>query len=297
MPQPSRSDTVIAVVDDDPSVRHGLERLIRSLGWKAESFASAQEFLADPRREAPSCLVLDLQLPGLSGLDLQKRMAEAGLETPIVFLTGHGDIPASVQAMKAGAVGFLTKPVDEEELQKAIQEAIERDRQIRKKHAELRQSGAKIAIVDDDAAVREGLSRLIRSLGLRPETFASAQEFLDATHADKPSCLVLDLELPGLSGLDLQKRMAEASLDIPIVFLTGHADIPSSVQAMKAGAVAFLIKPAEEQPLLHAIQEAMERDRQTRERQAELRNLRDRMLKAERYGRMTKEESEKYADD
>jgi FixJ family two-component response regulator len=128
---------VIAVVDDDPSVRQGLDRLIRSLGWHAETFASAQEFLARQWANPPSCLVLDLQLPGLSGLDLQKRMVEAGLETPIVFLTGHGNIPASVQAMKAGAVEFLTKPFDEQDLLRAIQEAIERDRLIRDRHADM----------------------------------------------------------------------------------------------------------------------------------------------------------------
>ncbi len=138
MPESQESDAVIAIVDDDPSVRKGLERLIRSLGWKAETFASAQEFLDGPRTDAPSCLVLDLQLPGLSGLDLQKRMAEAGLETPIIFLTGHGDIPASVKAMKAGAVEFLTKPVDEQDLLNAIQEAIERDRRTREQQAEMR---------------------------------------------------------------------------------------------------------------------------------------------------------------
>ena len=137
-PRP-QSDAVIAIVDDDPSVRRGLERLIRSAGWKAETFASAQEFLDRPRSEAPSCLVLDLQLPGLSGLDLQKRMAEAGLAIPIVFLTGHGNIPASVQAMKAGAMEFLTKPVDEEDLFKAIREALERDRRTRQRHAEMRE--------------------------------------------------------------------------------------------------------------------------------------------------------------
>jgi FixJ family two-component response regulator len=126
-------------VDDDPSVRKGLERLIRSLGWQAETFASAQEFLDGPRTAAPSCLVLDLQLPGLSGLDLQKRMSEAGLETPIVFLTGHGNIPTSVKAMKAGAVEFLTKPVDEQDLLRAIQEAIERDRRTREEHADKRE--------------------------------------------------------------------------------------------------------------------------------------------------------------
>jgi FixJ family two-component response regulator len=139
MPQSRESDATIAIVDDDPSVREGLSSLIRSAGLQVETFASAQEFLARPGAEAPSCLVLDLQLPGLSGLDLQKRMAEVGLEIPIVFLTGHGNIPASVQAMKAGAVEFLTKPFDEQDLLKAIQEAIERDRRTRQQHAEMRE--------------------------------------------------------------------------------------------------------------------------------------------------------------
>jgi len=139
MPQSRESDAVIAIVDDDPSVREGLSSLIRSAGLQVETFASAQEFLARPGAEAPSCLVLDLQLPGLSGLDLQKRMAEVGLEIPIVFLTGHGNIPASVQAMKAGAVEFLTKPFDEQDLLQAIQEAVERDRCNRQQHAEMRE--------------------------------------------------------------------------------------------------------------------------------------------------------------
>ena len=137
MPQPELP--LIAIVDDDPSVREGLSSLIRSTGLRVETFASAQEFLTLPETEAPSCLVLDLQLPGLSGLDLQKRMAETGLEIPIVFLTGHGDIPASVQAMKAGAVEFLTKPFDDEQLLQAIQEAVQRDRRSRQQHAEMRE--------------------------------------------------------------------------------------------------------------------------------------------------------------
>ncbi len=132
-------EAVIAIVDDDLSVREGLETLIRSAGWRVETFASAQEFLARPRAGALSCLILDLQLPGLSGLDLQKRMAELELEIPIVFLTGHGNIPASVQAMKAGAVEFLTKPFDEQDLLRAIEEAIERDRRTRQRHSEMRE--------------------------------------------------------------------------------------------------------------------------------------------------------------
>jgi FixJ family two-component response regulator len=138
MPESPECNIVIAVVDDEQSVRQGLQRLMRSIGWKVKTFASAQEFLAHARNEAPSCVVLDLQLPGLSGLDLQKQMAEVGLATPIVFLTGHGDIPASVQAMKAGAIEFLTKPVDEDNLVRAIQEAIERDRHNRKQQASMR---------------------------------------------------------------------------------------------------------------------------------------------------------------
>jgi FixJ family two-component response regulator len=138
MPEPPEGHVVIAVVDDDPSVRRGLDRLIRSVGWKAETFTSAQEFLDRARAEAPSCVVLDLQLPGLSGLDLQKAMAEIGLEVPIIFLTGHGNIPVSVQAMKAGAMEFLTKPVEEQDLLKAIQEAIERDRRTRQQQAGIR---------------------------------------------------------------------------------------------------------------------------------------------------------------
>jgi FixJ family two-component response regulator len=136
---PGQSKAVIAVVDDDPSVRQGLDRLVRSWGWKTETFASAQEFLARSWAEPPTCLVLDLQLPVLSGLDLQKRMAEIGLKTPIVFLTGHGNIPSSVQAMKAGAIEFLTKPFDEEDLLRAIREAIERDRRTREEQAERRE--------------------------------------------------------------------------------------------------------------------------------------------------------------
>jgi FixJ family two-component response regulator len=139
-----------------------------------------------------------------------------------------------------------------------------------------RQSETIIAVVDDDPSVREGLSSLIRSAGLRVETFPSAQEFLSRPGAETFSCLVLDLQMPGLSGLDLQKHMAEAEIQIPIVFLTGHGDIPASVRAMKAGAVEFLTKPFDEQDLLQAVQEAIERDRIGREQQAHLRDLRDR---------------------
>jgi FixJ family two-component response regulator len=117
---------IVFVVDDDISVRESLELLIRSEGWQPETFASAQEFLARPRMLVPSCLVLDVSLPGLNGLDLQKRVAVERIDMPIIFITGHGNVPMTVQAMKAGAVEFLTKPFSDDVLLTAIRNAIER---------------------------------------------------------------------------------------------------------------------------------------------------------------------------
>jgi len=123
----SETAPIIFVVDDDISVRESLESLLETAGWRTETFASAQEFLSRPRTPAPSCLVLDVSLPDLNGLDLQKRIADR-IDMPIIFITGHGDIPMSVRAMKAGAVEFLTKPFDDDALLKAIGDAIERSR-------------------------------------------------------------------------------------------------------------------------------------------------------------------------
>ena len=125
------TDGTVFIVDDDPSMRESLRNLIRSVGLRVELFASAQEFLRSKRPDVPICLVLDVRLPGLSGLDLQRRTTEVGMELPIIFITGHGDIPMTVCAMKAGAVEFLTKPFRDQDLLDAIQQALERDRQAR----------------------------------------------------------------------------------------------------------------------------------------------------------------------
>ncbi len=122
----SHAAPIVFIVDDDVSVRESLELLIRCEGWQPETFASAQEFLARPRVLAPSCLVLDVTLPDLNGLDLQKRVAVDRIDMPIIFITGYGDVPMTVQAMKAGAVEFLTKPFGEDVLLSAIRHAIER---------------------------------------------------------------------------------------------------------------------------------------------------------------------------
>ncbi|MHB8216218.1 MAG: response regulator transcription factor [Candidatus Sulfotelmatobacter sp.] len=132
-------------------------------------------------------------------------------------------------------------------------------------------------VVDDDASIRDALKSLIRSVGLKVEIFGSPREFLRANRPDAPSCLVLDVRLPGESGLDLQRELAAADISIPIIFITGHGDIPMSVRAMKAGAVEFLTKPFRDQDLLDAIQVGLERDRAQRRRQAETAALMERL--------------------
>jgi RNA polymerase sigma factor (sigma-70 family) len=128
---------IVFVVDDDPSVRRAIKRLIGSVGLQVELFGSAQEFLHSNRPDAPSCLVLDIRLPGISGLECQRQLAEANIHLPIIFITGHGDVPMTVRAMKAGAVEFLTKPFRDQDLLDAVQFGLERDRARRQREAEI----------------------------------------------------------------------------------------------------------------------------------------------------------------
>jgi RNA polymerase sigma factor (sigma-70 family) len=128
---------IVFVVDDDPSVRRAIKRLIGSVGLQVEAFGSAQEFLEGWRSDAPSCLVLDIRLPKISGLDFQRQLAEANIHIPIIFITAHGDIPMTVRAMKAGAVEFLTKPFRDQDLLDAVHTALGRDRARREQEAEI----------------------------------------------------------------------------------------------------------------------------------------------------------------
>jgi FixJ family two-component response regulator len=132
------STPVVFVVDDDVSVRESLESLIRRAGWKPETYSSAQDFLVRPRDEAPSCLVLDVELPDLNGLDVQERVVANRADLPIIFITGHGDIPMSVRAMKAGASEFLTKPFERDVILDAIRRALERSREALTQASELK---------------------------------------------------------------------------------------------------------------------------------------------------------------
>src|SRR5260370_14070889 len=128
------AESIVFIIDDDPLYRSSSERLVRSVGFSVQSFESARDVVSSRRHNVPWCLILDVRLPGLSGLDLQRELAEAGLHIPIIFVTGHGDIPMSVQAMKAGAVEFLTKPFRDQALLDAIRQAIGRDRLARQRH-------------------------------------------------------------------------------------------------------------------------------------------------------------------
>jgi len=138
-------DPIVFIIDDDALIRDGIHSLIRSIGLRAQTFSSAPEFMHAKRPDAPACLVLDVRMPGLSGLDLQRQLSDANIEIPIIFITGHGDIPMTVRAMKDGAMEFLTKPVRGQDLLDAVQNAIARDRELRKDRAELTETRKRFA--------------------------------------------------------------------------------------------------------------------------------------------------------
>jgi FixJ family two-component response regulator len=130
-------DPIVFIIDDDALIRDGIRSLVKSIGLRAEAFASAQDFMLAKRGDAPACLVLDVRMPGMNGLDFQRQLSEAKIHIPIIFISGHGDIPMSVRAMKEGALEFLTKPVRGQDLLDAIQKAIAHDRGLRSERAEL----------------------------------------------------------------------------------------------------------------------------------------------------------------
>ncbi len=135
---------------------------------------------------------------------------------------------------------------------------------------------AMVFVIDDDAAVRESIQGLLKSVGLHSDSFGTAQKFLTSERSDRPSCLILDIRLPGINGLDFQRQLADAGIHIPIIFITGHGDIPMTVRAMKSGAVEFLTKPFRDQDLLDAIYQALDRDRVTRQHESERAEVRNR---------------------
>jgi len=158
----SQALPIVYVVDDDISVRESLELLIRNAGWRAELFESAREFLCRPKVTAPSCLVLDVNLPGLNGLDLQKQVAADRADMPIIFISGYGDVPSTVRAMKAGAVDFLTKPFGEDVVLNAIQNALERSRKLLDEQAALQSLRSRYGLLS--RREREVMALVVRGL-------------------------------------------------------------------------------------------------------------------------------------
>ena len=135
----SADDATVFVIDDDGRMRAAMQRLLKSVGLRAEAFASPQEFLRRKLPDGPSCLILDVRLPGISGLDVQRKLSEAGVQIPVIFITGHGDIPMTVKAMKSGAVEFLTKPFRDQDLLDAIQQALQSENEIRQQRHEIQE--------------------------------------------------------------------------------------------------------------------------------------------------------------
>jgi FixJ family two-component response regulator len=135
----SADDATVFVIDDDDQMRAAMQRLLKSVGLRAEAFANPQEFLRRKLPDGPSCLILDVRLPGMSGLDVQRKLTETGLQIPVIFITGHGDIPMTVKAMKSGAVEFLTKPFRDQDLLDAIQQALQRENELREQQHEIQE--------------------------------------------------------------------------------------------------------------------------------------------------------------
>ena len=214
------SEPVVFIVDDDASVRKSLERLVRSVGLRGETFASAPEFLQRAGADGPSCLVLDVRMPGVSGLALQERLAAAGPRIPIIFITGHGDITMSVRAMKAGAVDFLPKPFNDQDLLESIQEAIARDRQAREEWAVLQGIQRRVALLtprerDVLALVAAGLlnKQIAAELGMSEKTVkAHRAQVMQKMQVSSVAQLVLLAEKVGLTAPQRLSPLAQSSI-------------------------------------------------------------------------------------
>jgi FixJ family two-component response regulator len=239
---------LISLVDDDASVRRSTTLLIESLGFRAAAFETAESFLESDQLRETSCLIIDIQLPRMNGLRLQSHLAAAGYRIPIIFITAYDHKESRRQAMRAGAVAFLGKPFTDELLLQTIRAALGGQKGVRKDL---------ISLVDDDASVRRSTTLLIESLGFRAAAFETAESFLESDQLHETSCLILDIQLPGINGLQLQSHLAVAGHKIPIIFITAYDHKESRRQAMQAGAVAFLGKPFSDELLFQTIRKSL----------------------------------------
>ncbi len=239
---------LISIVDDDESVRRTTTFLIESFGFRAAAFESAESFLHSGQLHDTLCLLVDVQMPGMNGLQLQSELAAAGFGIPIVFITAYENKDTRRQAMQAGAVAFLGKPFNDEELLQAVRLAL---------GGEFGATKNLISVIDDDESIRRTTTLLIESFGFRAAAFASAQSFLKSGQVHDTSCLILDVRMPGMNGLELQSELSAAGYGIPVIFITAYDDKGSRGRAMQAGAVAFLEKPFNDEQLLQTVRSAL----------------------------------------
>jgi FixJ family two-component response regulator len=244
-------NTLISVVDDDEAIRRTTTFLIESFGFRAAAFESAEDFLNSVELHDTSCLLIDVRLPGMNGLQLQGELAAEGCNIPIIFITAYENNDSRRQGLQAGAVAFLAKPFDDEDLLQGIRLALRGGCEAQK---------SLISVVDDDEAVRRTTTFLIESLGFRAAAFDSAERFLKSGQLHNTSCLILDVQMPGMNGLQLQSELAAAGYRIPIIFITSYDDKESRGRAMQAGAVAFLGKPFSDEQLLQTVRSALRHD-------------------------------------
>jgi FixJ family two-component response regulator len=244
-------NALISVVDDDESIRRTTTFLIESFGFRAAAFESAEGFLKSVELHDTSCLLVDVRLPGMNGLQLQSELAAARCGIPIIFITAYENHGSRRQGMQAGAVAFLAKPFNDEELLQGIHLAL---------RGEYESIRSLISVVDDDESVRRTTTFLIESFGFRAAAFESAESFLRSGQLHNTSCLILDVQMPGMNGLQLQSELAAAGYGIPIIFITSYDDRESRGRAMQAGAVAFLGKPFSDDQLLQTVRSALRRD-------------------------------------
>ena len=242
---------LITVIDDDESVRRTTTLLIESFGFGAAAFDSAEKFLSSGHLNDASCLIVDVQMHGMNGLQLQRQLAAAGCRIPIIFITAYDDKETRRQAMHAGAIAFLGKPFSDEQLLQSIRLAL---------HEFADEPGAPgnlISIIEDDESARRSTARLIESFGFPAAAFESAESFLSSGQQDRSSCLIVDVRMPGMNGLQLQSQLAAADCRIPIIFITAYGNEESRRRAMQAGAVAFLDKPFTGEQLLQTLHSAL----------------------------------------
>ncbi|HEX4006374.1 MAG TPA: response regulator [Acidobacteriaceae bacterium] len=241
---------LISVVDDDESVRRTTTFLIESFGFRSAAFASAEAFLGSGQLQDTSCLIADVQMPGMTGLRLQSELAATGHNIPVIFITAFDNRDSRQQAMHAGAVAFLGKPFNDQELLECIRLALAEGLEAR---TDL------IVVVDDDESIRRTTTLLIESFGLRAAAFDSAESFLQSGQQHTTSCLILDVRMPSMGGLQLQSELAATGRSIPVIFITAYDDKESRGRATQAGAVAFLSKPFSDEQLLQSIRSALGR--------------------------------------